>query len=309
MRSLSPCGASASAASAACRFERWPLPEEIRRFSLAEYGPRLSQSKSWLASSTAASAPRIRCRTSGPALPRWVAIATSRSPSEMRSPQVEESCGTSKKAAVSPPTSKVSPASNIVAPRDSPTPGAAKTATPHSRTRDRTPEVWSACPWVRSTAPTPSRLRSMRARRPSMRRHESPASTSKPPLLDSMYVALPELPLESTLSRKPFLQPSGWDRQWSLSEILARPELPAGGGGCDPARPRSRRISSPIVADRGRQYLLLADEDLISLVEANDDPVAFAALYDRHSRTAYSLPYWMMGEPQSAEDPAQEVFL
>jgi hypothetical protein len=61
-----------------------------------------------------------------------------------------------------------------------------------------------------------------------MRRHESPASTSKPPLLDSMYVALPELPLESTLSRKPFLQPSGWDRQWSLSEILARPELPAG---------------------------------------------------------------------------------
>src|SRR5919199_854476 len=37
-RSLSPCGASASATSAACRFERWPLVEEIRRFSLAEIG-------------------------------------------------------------------------------------------------------------------------------------------------------------------------------------------------------------------------------------------------------------------------------
>ena len=63
------------------------------------------------------------------------------------------------------------------------------------------------------------------------------------------------------------------------------------------------------MADRGRQYLLLADEDLISLVEANDDPVAFAALYDRHSRTAYSLAYRMMGERQSAEDLVQEVFL
>ncbi len=61
--------------------------------------------------------------------------------------------------------------------------------------------------------------------------------------------------------------------------------------------------------NRGRQYLLLADEDLISLVEANDDPVAFAVLYDRHSRAAYSLAYRMMGERQSAEDLVQEVFL
>jgi RNA polymerase sigma-70 factor (ECF subfamily) len=61
--------------------------------------------------------------------------------------------------------------------------------------------------------------------------------------------------------------------------------------------------------NRGRQYLLLADEDLISLVEANDDPVVFAALYDRHSRPAYSLAYRMMGERQSAEDLVQEVFL
>ncbi len=63
------------------------------------------------------------------------------------------------------------------------------------------------------------------------------------------------------------------------------------------------------MTNRGRQYLLLADEDLISLVEANDDPEAFAVLYDRHSRPAYSLAYRMMGERQTAEDLVQEVFL
>jgi RNA polymerase sigma-70 factor, ECF subfamily len=62
------------------------------------------------------------------------------------------------------------------------------------------------------------------------------------------------------------------------------------------------------VADRGRQYLLLADEDLISLVQARDAQ-AFAALYDRHSRAAYSLAYRMMGERQAAEDLAQDSFL
>jgi RNA polymerase sigma-70 factor (ECF subfamily) len=62
------------------------------------------------------------------------------------------------------------------------------------------------------------------------------------------------------------------------------------------------------VADRGRQYLLLADEDLISLVEARDVQ-AFAALYDRHSRAAYSLAYRMMGERQAAEDLVQDAFL
>ncbi len=60
--------------------------------------------------------------------------------------------------------------------------------------------------------------------------------------------------------------------------------------------------------DRKRQYLLLADEDLISLVEA-DDAQAFAALYDRHSRAAYSLAYRMMGEKQAAEDLVQDAFL
>lgn len=62
------------------------------------------------------------------------------------------------------------------------------------------------------------------------------------------------------------------------------------------------------MADRGRQYLILADEDLISLVEASDSE-AFAALYDRHNRAAFSLAYRMMGERQAAEDLAQDAFL
>ena len=60
--------------------------------------------------------------------------------------------------------------------------------------------------------------------------------------------------------------------------------------------------------ERGRQYLILADEDLISLVEAADAE-AFATLYDRHSRSAFSLAYRMMGERQASEDLAQDAFL
>jgi RNA polymerase sigma-70 factor (ECF subfamily) len=62
------------------------------------------------------------------------------------------------------------------------------------------------------------------------------------------------------------------------------------------------------MADRGRQYLILADEDLISLVEAGDAE-AFATLYDRHSRAAISLAHRMMGERQAAEDLAQDAFV
>jgi RNA polymerase sigma-70 factor, ECF subfamily len=62
------------------------------------------------------------------------------------------------------------------------------------------------------------------------------------------------------------------------------------------------------VVDKGRQYLLLADEDLMSLA-GSGDAGAFAGLYDRHSRAAYSLAYRMMGERQTAEDLVQETFL
>ena len=62
------------------------------------------------------------------------------------------------------------------------------------------------------------------------------------------------------------------------------------------------------MADRGKQYFILADEDLISLVEAADAE-AFATLYDRHSRAAFSLAYRMMGERQASEDLAQDAFL
>src|SRR5215204_2249960 len=62
------------------------------------------------------------------------------------------------------------------------------------------------------------------------------------------------------------------------------------------------------VASRGRHYLLLADTEPISLVEASDAE-AFATLYDRHSRSAFSLAYRMMGDRQAAEDLAQDAFL
>jgi RNA polymerase sigma-70 factor (ECF subfamily) len=62
------------------------------------------------------------------------------------------------------------------------------------------------------------------------------------------------------------------------------------------------------MANGGRLYLILADEDLISLVEAADGE-AFATLYDRHSRAAFSLAYRMMGDRQAAEDLAQDAFL
>ena len=63
------------------------------------------------------------------------------------------------------------------------------------------------------------------------------------------------------------------------------------------------------MADPRRQYLLLADEDLISLVAAKGSAEAFAALYDRHGSAAYSLSYRMMGEKQAAEDLMQDAFL
>jgi RNA polymerase sigma-70 factor (ECF subfamily) len=55
-------------------------------------------------------------------------------------------------------------------------------------------------------------------------------------------------------------------------------------------------------------YLRLTDEDLMVLVGGGDAD-AFAALYDRHSRSAYWLAYKLTGEKQAAEDLAQDAFL
>src|SRR5918994_1042544 len=62
------------------------------------------------------------------------------------------------------------------------------------------------------------------------------------------------------------------------------------------------------MVDRARQYLLLADEELISLA-SQGEARAFAVLYERHSRAAYSLAYRMMGEKQAAEDLVQDALL
>jgi RNA polymerase sigma-70 factor (ECF subfamily) len=52
----------------------------------------------------------------------------------------------------------------------------------------------------------------------------------------------------------------------------------------------------------------LADEELMALV-GEGDAGAFAALYGRHSRAAYSLAHRMTGEKGAAEDLTQEAFL
>jgi RNA polymerase sigma-70 factor (ECF subfamily) len=62
------------------------------------------------------------------------------------------------------------------------------------------------------------------------------------------------------------------------------------------------------VRDHAGRYPLLADEDLIPLV-ADGDAEAFASLYDRHGRVAYSLAYRLMGGRQAAEDLVQEAFI
>ena len=65
---------------------------------------------------------------------------------------------------------------------------------------------------------------------------------------------------------------------------------------------------APTVAGKGGRYARLADEELIPLVGAGDAG-AFAALYDRHCRVAYSLAFRMTGEGQAAEDLAQDAFI
>jgi RNA polymerase sigma-70 factor, ECF subfamily len=60
--------------------------------------------------------------------------------------------------------------------------------------------------------------------------------------------------------------------------------------------------------DHKARYLHLADEDLMVLV-GGGDPRAFAALYDRYFRLAYSVAYKLIREKWAAEDLTQEAFL
>ena len=53
---------------------------------------------------------------------------------------------------------------------------------------------------------------------------------------------------------------------------------------------------------------LLADEDLMPLVQAGDAG-AFAVIYDRHAAAAFSLVYRIVGRRAEAEDALQEAFL
>ena len=74
------------------------------------------------------------------------------------------------------------------------------------------------------------------------------------------------------------------------------------------AGPHEARTPTADSKARERRYQLVADEDLMSLVGLGD-AAAFAVLYDRHGRPAYSLAYRMMGEKQAAEDLTQEAFI
>jgi len=52
----------------------------------------------------------------------------------------------------------------------------------------------------------------------------------------------------------------------------------------------------------------MADEDLLGLVREGD-PRAFEAVYDRHSRVAFSLAFRLLGDRVAAEDLVQDAFL
>jgi RNA polymerase sigma-70 factor (ECF subfamily) len=60
--------------------------------------------------------------------------------------------------------------------------------------------------------------------------------------------------------------------------------------------------------DHKPRYPHLADEDLMVLV-GGGDPHAFAALYDRYFRLAYSVAHKLSGEKWAAEDLTQDAFL
>ena len=56
------------------------------------------------------------------------------------------------------------------------------------------------------------------------------------------------------------------------------------------------------------RYLRLSEEDLMGLVGGSDAD-AFAALYDRHSHSAYALAHKLTGEKHSAEHLTQDAFI
>jgi RNA polymerase sigma-70 factor, ECF subfamily len=71
---------------------------------------------------------------------------------------------------------------------------------------------------------------------------------------------------------------------------------------------RARRGGQVSRGDHKIRYPHLADEDLMVLVEGGDAD-AFAALYDRHCRLAYSVAHKLTGEKQAAEDLTQDAFI
>src|ERR671920_652125 len=71
---------------------------------------------------------------------------------------------------------------------------------------------------------------------------------------------------------------------------------------------RARQGGQVSRGDHKIRYPHLADEDLMVLVEGGDAD-AFAVLYDRHCRLAYSVAHKLTGERQAAEDLTQEAFL
>jgi RNA polymerase sigma-70 factor, ECF subfamily len=60
--------------------------------------------------------------------------------------------------------------------------------------------------------------------------------------------------------------------------------------------------------DHKIRYLHLADEDLMVLVKGGDAN-AFAAIYQRNCRLAYSVAHKLTGEKQAAEDLTQDAFI
>jgi RNA polymerase sigma-70 factor (ECF subfamily) len=71
---------------------------------------------------------------------------------------------------------------------------------------------------------------------------------------------------------------------------------------------RARKGGQVSRGDHKIRYPHLADEDLMVLVGGGDAD-AFAALYDRHCRLAYSVAHKLTGEKQAAEDLTQEAFI